>query len=270
MNVKDQKPAHKKAMTPAAQSRALAETVTASFLDRLKSEATRRGGYLTIQDIDELGEEFAKKTEALKAVFEKSFEEYVQTRERASMNLSRDYPFDRLFVSKFARLFKDDNELLQDDDTISRRILPGFFMAVNIMLGVESVDRLQKNTGAVVKRLSKGRELEFDWYEVYGDKEGKELILDALVGMALYFENIKKRTIWFIAMINDNIRPFEEGSNPDLRAWTFTEVAFKKLLKALFSDLKEAISNEAGRLMISKRYSVDTCVTLAEILKHFD
>lgn len=264
------KPAKKQAMTPATQSRALAETVTSSFLDRLKSEATRKGGSLSIRDIEGLSEEFAKKTEALKTVFEKSFEEYVQTRERASMNLSRDYPFDRLIVSKFAGLFKDDNELLQEEDTVSRRILPGFFLAVNMMLGAEFVDNLQKKTGTVVKRLSSGRELEFDWYEVYTDKEGKELILDALVGMALYFTNIQKRTAWFIAMINDNIRPFEEGSNPDLRAWTFTERAFKHLLKALFSDLKSAISNEAGRLMISKKYSVDTCVTLAEILKHFD
>ena len=118
--------------------------------------------------------------------------------------------------------------------------------------------------------MSKGREDECTWEEVFADAEAKELVFDAEVAMAFYFEDFKKRIHWFVGLMNDHMRPFEKGTNPDLHVWTFTEGAIRKLLKDLFSDLKEAISSEAGRLMISKKYGVDTCVTLADILKQFE
>lgn len=260
----------KKAAASARQSQKLVDTVTESFLNHLRSVAKRKGGALTIKDIEALNAELNLKKEALRVAFDQSFEDYVKTHERAVMNLSRDYPFDRLIVSKFAHLFKDDQEIIAQDDAVSRRALPGFFWAMNMMLDLEAYETLQERTALIVRRLSEGRELEFNWEEVYNDEEGKELILDALVAMAYYFEDFNKRTEWFINLINDHLRPVTEDENPGLRTWAFSEPGFKKLLRALFSGLIEAVSCESGRLAILKKYGPGACADLTKILKQFD
>jgi len=138
--------------------------VVASFCDRLVAEANRRGGVLTLQDIELLNEEFASKTEALQAVFEKSFEDYVRARERASFLQTRNYPFDRVLVRKFEHLFADGKDL--DPTKLSRRMLPGFFMAMNKMLGPEVIETYQERCRKIVQRIRLGRDDNFDWNEI--------------------------------------------------------------------------------------------------------
>ena len=50
------------------------------FTDRLKTEANKRGGHLTVADTEELSLEFDRKREALEIVFQQSFEQYVRVR----------------------------------------------------------------------------------------------------------------------------------------------------------------------------------------------
>ena len=121
--------------TPTSQSKALAEAVVSSFVDRLIAEATRKGGYLTVRDLQEMNRGFEKKSEALQAVFEKSFEEYVRARERAAWDRAREYPYDREMVERFAHVFPEKSDDPQSEILISRRMLPGFFMATTMILG---------------------------------------------------------------------------------------------------------------------------------------
>ncbi len=53
------KPSGPRAMTnPRQQSKAIAETVVGSFVERLKAEAMRNGGHLSVADIDSMQAEF--------------------------------------------------------------------------------------------------------------------------------------------------------------------------------------------------------------------
>lgn len=70
----------------ARQSRSLAETIIQSFVQRLSREADARDGWLSADDIRDIGDDLVKRTDALQSVFEKSFEEYVPARERAALN----------------------------------------------------------------------------------------------------------------------------------------------------------------------------------------
>ena len=99
------KPSPSKFAPPAVQARALADTVISSLIDRLIGEANRKGGHLSTADLRALNDEFAKKADALQKVFQKSFEDYVRARERSAWDQSRQYPFDRIIVRKFANLF---------------------------------------------------------------------------------------------------------------------------------------------------------------------
>jgi hypothetical protein len=248
---------------PANQSQALAETVVASFLDRLKAEARRNGGMLTLSDLENLEGEFAKKTDALQAVFEKTFEDKARHQERPAWQNPRAFPFNRLIVEKFSAMFSPDELLLDDEYAVSRRILPGFFMALNMMMGEELVEEFQQRCRVIVDRLEDGED--FEWSDLHADPEGKIVSLDAQVCIATHFEDIDKRAAWFVELINSHMAPAAGGGGA--AEWQFSERGFLHFLGFLLSDLKETLSTETGRMFITKRHGVDACVTLAEILK---
>ncbi len=253
------------------QSRILAETIVASFLDRLKAEAARKGGALTIGDLEALDKEFENKTGALQKVFQSSFEEYVRARERAALERERQYPLDRQIVDKFAHLFPGPDGPSLGDGAISRRILPGFFMAMNVMLGAEVIDEYQDRCRKIVARLQEERGEDFRWTDVYGNDQVNAIALEAVVEMASHFESMVKRGDWFVGMINDNLGPPDPGrEGAGSEDWRMDEKDFPRFVEALFSDVLETMSTEAGRLKITKRHGAEACAALAEILMQLE
>ena len=106
-----------------------------------ETEAKAKGGHLTVQDMENMQADFDIQAQALSGALEKSFEVYVKARERSVWDSQRNFPFDRLMVKKFAPLFKDGAQLGRDD--ICRRMLPGFFVALGMMLGPDVVEEYQ-------------------------------------------------------------------------------------------------------------------------------
>ena len=257
--------------SPKDQSRAMAETVVGSFLERLTAEAERRGGSLSVDDIRALGVEFEKKTEALQAVFEKSFEAYVRIRERAVWNQARQYPFDRLIVKKFEPLFAGEGGRSLRDGALSRRMLPGFLLAMNLMLGDDVIEEYQARCRAIIERLQKKSGEAFEWDEAYDDPESDRVTLDAVAAMASYFGNLEKRTAWFLGIINDHLAPPDAGrEGEDAADWQFTEGAFHQFLNALFSDVRQTMATEGGRLAITKSHGGEACAALWDILEDLE
>ncbi|MDP6574661.1 MAG: hypothetical protein QGI63_00565 [Rhodospirillales bacterium] len=257
--------------TPASQSKALAEAVVSSFVDRLIAEATRKGGYLTVSDLQEMNREFEKKAEALQAVFEKSFEDYVRARERAAWDRARDYPFDRQMVERFARLFPERSDPSRGEVLISRRMLPGFFMATTMMLGPEVVEDFQERCRAILKRLKDEKQEAFSWDDVSESEEMNEVILESIVGMASYFESLHKRVEWFVTIINSHLAPADVEREGEATAnWQLTGEAFLVFLGALFAEIREIMSTETGRLRMTKKYGGEACAALFDILQQLD
>ncbi len=256
--------------TAASQSQALAETVVGSFLDRLTAEANKKGGTLTINDLKNLDQEFQKKTQALQTVFKKFFDDYIQAKTRAPSNENRTYPFDRMMVAAFSHLFEDGAGLLERNDSLSRRILPGFFMAMNMMLGVEVVDEYQDQCRARVEMIHPGNDGILDWDVICDDPEIKLAAEDAMIKIASHFRELDRRATWFIDLINNHLKPPTPDGNPDEAAWQFSAAAFVRFLDVLFSNLRETISSEDGRLAITKRYGVNACTDLSELFKGLD
>jgi hypothetical protein len=256
---------------PANQSRALAETVVTSIVDRLTAEAQRRGGYLSVADIGALSQEFRHKAESLQAVFEKSFEDYVRVRERAVWDQKREFPFDRQIVKKFTHLFPSPGGLSLEDGAVSRRILPGFFLGMNLMLGEEKIEEYQDACRAVVDRLKAARGQKFSWKDVQGDKQIDDITVDAVVAISLHFAALDKRAEWFVELINAHLAPPDAGREGEAAInWQMTAEVFWTFLHALFSDARRLMSTEPGRLQLTKRYGAETCAYLAEILKFLE
>ncbi len=257
--------------SPASKSRVLAETVVATFVDRLTAEAERKGGSLTISDIKALNEEFEKKTQVLQTVFEKSFEEYVNARERAVWDQKREFPFDRQLVDRFAHLFPSGRGNTLETGAISRRVLPAFFVALNLMLGHDVVEDYQEKCRAIVQDLKKKRGKTFSWEDVDDDKDINNIILDAVIGMANHFEAAEKRSGWFRNLINDNLGPPDvAGEGPRSADWQLSDEGFSRFMAALFSIVRETMETETGRLQITKRHGADTTALVFDILKGLD
>ena len=173
----------------------MAEAVIGSFPARLTAEAMRRGGSLRVDDIRAIGREFDNKTEALQAIFEKSFEAYVRVREGALLNQARQYPFGRLIVKKFELLFVGEGGRTLRKGSLSRRMLPDFFLAMNLMLGDDVIEDYQARCRAIIKRLQKEIGDAFEWEDAYDDPEADRVSLNAVAAMASYFDNLEKRTV---------------------------------------------------------------------------
>lgn len=249
--------------SPKDVSKALADTVVTAFVDKLKAEAEARGGHLTSRDLEVMQADFNRQVEALSSVFEQSFEVYVKARERAVWDQQRNYPFDRLMVKKFSNLFRDGGEIGSDD--LSRRMLPGFFVALGMMLGTEVVEKYQQKIQTIVDKVKAGGKSVFNWDDVYADEVAKTVSLDAEVGIAGYFEDFDKRAEWFIELINNHLTPPEPGVGA-AAGWELNHAGLKKFLNALLCDLGADLETDNGKMRITKRFGADTCADLFDIL----
>ena len=257
--------------TPANKSRALAETVVASFLDRLTAEAERKGGSLTVRDIQALNHEFEKKTEALQVVFEKSFEDYVRARERAVWDQKREFPFDRQIIGLFSHLFPGPGGANLAGGALSRRMVPAFLVTMNLMLGHDVVEEFQNRCRAIVEGLKKKRGDAFTWQDVDDSRDVNEVVLDAVIGMANHFEAAEKRSGWFLHAINNHLGPPNiQSEGEEATTWQLTEDGFPHFMAALFSVVREAMKTETGRLRITKRHGGDATAMVFDILKRLD
>ena len=251
--------------SPAEQSRAIAETVVGSFVDRLTAEARRRGGTLSVEDLQRMNDSFQRQTEALQQVFEQSFELYVKARERANWDQARSYSFDRLVVKTFSHLFADGNDL--DSRSLSRRMLPGFFMALSMMVGPDVVDGYQDRAGAIAERIRQVRGETFTWEDVYTDREARSLILESQAAMARTFSDFGKRTRWLRDLINGHLTPVDVGTDEDATKWQLGEPALNRFLRALFTDLGRALVDPDRRSALVRLHGAEAVDDLAAVIQ---
>ena len=244
---------------PEDQSRALAETVIESLIDRLKAEARKRGGTLSLADIEDLSAEMEKKAEALQVVFQHSFEEYVQSRERATWAKARRFPFDRVMVQKFVKLFSDQGNLTLEEGGLSRRVLPGFFLAINKMIGAGHVEDLQKRMQVVVDRYpSPDGSGDADWYKVYEDPDAIDLLNEGLIAMTPHFDDIERRSRWFCHVVNTALAPAHDDAPREEHEWQMNDRAFTNMFEALFEPLHPLVGNPESRIKLNDTFGAET------------
>jgi citrate lyase gamma subunit len=238
----------------------LVETIIGTLTDRLKSEVERRGGRLYTADIERITEELDRKRAQLEAVFRKSFETYVQARERAAFDHARQYPFHRLIVNTFAELFALKRAEADGKDRVTRKVLPGFFMALDRMLPPERLEEYQERCRAIVSRIAGDDENTFDWRSLYGDEEANILLIDALAALAPYFEAFEKRRNWFLPLVNDNLQKDENDT------WELSPRGFLNLTLAMFTPLRTELRAIDGRARMFERYGAADCQNLQRIV----
>ncbi len=239
-----------------ARSRAMAEAVISAFAETLKIEARKRGGFLTLPDIEELDISFREKTAELTEVFEMSFNDAAREQEELKWDQIKRPAFDRLMVKRFDHMFMVKDREGVPHGTFPRRFLQAFFLTLNMLLGPDAVESFHKRSDKLMERVMKGI-IPVDWDLLDQNEEMQEIILDAQLAIALQFADARKRAKWFIQLVNANLAPAAENAAQVEANWEMDHRSFLKLINALLHDLKVA-SGDAQEWKRLKRRHPDT------------
>lgn len=224
-----------------------------SLIDHFLMEAQRRGGILMAGDVGALREGLGAKVDAWRADFENRMEECVRQRVRLLHQQPRRNPLDRLIVGTFAHLLVPDTVLAERKDGISRRALPGFFLAINMMLGPELQRQLQERCRRVVARHRGHADEGLFWRKVGEDTEARAVLLDAEAAMLPYFADPDKRAAWFIGLLNQHMTPPEHGAETPSARWQMTGTAFFALLTGLFGEVRRVLGELPAANALTER-----------------
>lgn len=250
------------------RSRMLAQAVVEAFTERLKEELMKQGGTLGQPHVEALNTEFQAKADQLTAVFEKALSETAREQEASRWHAIKRPAFDRLMVKRFEHLFIRRGDDGRIHGSVSRRVLPGFFLGLNMMLGPELLERYQKRCDEAVERVMKGT-LPVDWVRVEHDDEVQKTILDAQLAIARHFEDVERRGAWFLHIINTHLAPVADEHAPDA-VWEMTLPPLLEMVLCLLSDLKAVVANDVAWALLATRHPEANRHDTALTLERFD
>lgn len=245
---------------------AIAVTMIGHFTTRLEVEAARLGGTLDAADIRRLAESFLEHEIArFDAVLRRSFDGCTATRAARQWESTRKRPFDRVLMKAFAHLFPARQGDDGGRDVLSRRVIPGFNLAIDKMIGPALYQQCQLKSLAIVERHRSATGAP-DWDAVHADVETHALTNDVLVVVAHYFGNFERRRDWFLTLVNAHLAKVPPDAADAL--WQLSEQGFAELMQALFADLRAALVSAPAALR--KRYGEHTVDTVAAFLARLD
>lgn len=245
-------------------SRALAANTVGTLVDQMRTAAAANGGMLTLDDIDKMQTQMAQSAKDIERQMEQAFEQYADAQERQRWASARRDVFFRLLVKQFAHLFKEP----ASRKTVSRRMLPGFFMATAMLLGPDAVEKYQERCRNIVARLKDDTDGEhFDWDAFYNERDALTVSLDAQVIIAAGFVDFDKRANWFLTLVNSHLSPAGGNDSEAEQRWELAEPGLRRMLDALFGNLRKVLSSEKGRERLLKRHGKDVVGNALQALK---
>jgi len=234
-----------------AQSKALADNAVGSFVDQMKQAASANGGVLSLHDIDAMQSSFELKAREMQADIEATLDSYADARDKEKFARERVDPFFRLMVKPFAHLFAEK----PSRKGVTRRMLPGYFTAIGMLLGPDNVSSYEERCQGIVARLkSEAGDNPFDWETFYAERDALTVRLDAQVIIAAQFSDYDKRSRWFVDLVNSNLGGLPDSAGEAERRWSLAEPGFRRMLDAMLSDLRKVLSSEKGRERLVKRH----------------
>ena len=241
----------------------ISSVMVGHLVTRLEVEANKNQGHLSAVEIRALAEAFlAEELPRFQATFQRNYDECTLRREEQSWSGVRKHPFDRILTKQFADLFPARKGDDGGQGLLSRRVIPGFILAINKMIGPMLYEQCQNKTRGIMDRhaTTPGN---YDWDAIYADPDSQSLTNDVLVVVAHYFADFDKRRGWFMDMVNSKLsRPTDEDkSQPN---WTLTSHGFAELMRTLFVHLEKTLATAPERLR--SRYGDHTIGALTALL----
>jgi hypothetical protein len=251
----------------------LTSLVVGHLVTRMEVEAAQTGGMLTVPEIRAIAEKFlTAEIPHFHAAFKRNYEECTSRREEQRWSGIRKYPFDRILTKKFAHLFPARKGDDGGSGLLSRRVIPGFTLAIQKMIGPMLYEQCQRKTRAIMDRYT-DQQSGYDWNSIYADPESQALANDVLVVVAHYFSEFDRRRGWFMDLINNNLAPppRQDLTAPDDALsghWQLTPHGFAEAMRALFNDLDQLLTTTPDQ--IRTRYGDHTVLALEAFIKRLN
>lgn len=240
----------------------IAATMIGHFATRLEVEATKSGGALPASAIRALAERFlAEESQHFAPVFRRSYDDCSKAREARQFDSARRHPFDRILMKRFAQLFPPRTGDDGGKGVLSRRIIPGFNLAVDKMIGPMLYEQCQSKAQAILDRHRTGSN--YNWDAIYADREAHALVNDVLAVVAHYFADFTKRRAWFMILVNSHLESPQPGADDE--HWQLTEYSFSELMYALYTEMRALMESKPDK--VRNRYGDHTFETLKAFLE---
>lgn len=254
----------KNAASAKAEGKAIAGKAVGSVVDQMRQKASANGGMLSLQDIDAMQSTFEQQARDMQAQIEATLDNYADARDQEKFAKERVDPFYRLIVKPFAPMFAEK----PSRKGVTRRMLPGYFTAIGMLLGPDIVENDHERCRGIVARLkSEAGDENFDWETFYAERDALTVRLDAQVIIAAQFADYDKRSNWFINLVNSNLGGLPESASEAQQRWVLDEPGFRRMLDAMLSDLRKVLSSEKGRERLTKRHGADVVDNANKALK---
>lgn len=205
------------------------------FATRLEVEAAKAGGSLTATQIRAVAQHFVDSEQArFRAYYQRAWDDCTRAREALRWEGARDQPFERIVMRRFAHLFPPRSGDDGGEGILSRRMIPGFHMAIDKMIGPTLFEQCTRRCATILERHPReggGH----DWRAIHADPEAGMLADEVLMVVAHTFSDFRKRRAWFMDLVNSRLTPARAGARDEY--WQLDETAFAALMRALFADL---------------------------------
>ena len=234
------------------------------LLSRLEVQAGKNGGALSGAEIRTCTEKFlAEEMPHFQSSFRRNYDECSVRRQQHQWSTVRKQPLVRILTRKFAHLFAPRMGDGGEQGLLSRRMMPGFTVAITKMIGPTLYKQCQHKAQAIVERHPTAFG-SFDWQAIYADPECLALSADILVVMAHYFTEFDRRRNWFMALVNSHLAPVlsDEDFHPN---WQLTNHGFAEMMRSLFADLAAELDTHPDRMLA--RYGEQTAQAISNFLQ---
>ena len=218
-------------------------------------------------DIDAMGQEFRAQLVTIEAVFVKAVEDYARGQVQPREEKSRTNHFQRLLIHNFEHRFANETDLPEQSEKLSRRMLPGFFNMLQLMLGERRLAQFEKNAKDVVSKLRDKNSGTVDWSEVYRSPDARKLCIQAEIEIARHFTEMEKRLNWMVAILNAHLIPADKRTHS--HGWVMNTRNAELMLSALLRDLRAALSNQKARAKMEDKLGQQTVTLLHTIAQRF-
>jgi hypothetical protein len=243
------------------------------LMDSLVASAAAKGDAGSAEDLRAAGSKYlAGDGEAYRKELRDHIQQSIVQHEKELWDQTRKRPFDRMLVKRFSHLFPSEGELTSGDDHLSRRILPGFFTAIEMMTGPELFEQCQLACKALVRERKEVHGETFLWRDFYNEETPNELVNDAFAVIVPHFTNFEKRSHWLLDLINSHLAPPEDYAfeGASVKDWQMDDTGLHLLLNALFSDFRDNLSTPNGREAIVERYGLKASRALEDVIANLE
>jgi len=227
---------------------------------------------LTIDDIRSFLDGYkAKAIVADQSSFKAHFQRCLVRREQEVFDPNRRAPFKRVLTMRFIDLFPAEGALDGSGAYVSRRMLPGLFLAFEKMVGSEP---FAQGHGVCIDALeaSKNADGVAIWEDLYALPAVMDAVDDMLMRLVSHFDNPMKRVMWMLTIINNDLADpldfdFEGDANKD---WQLDEHGLINVLRHLFRGLRHRLKDKAHAQALSHKYGQTSARQLVALITALD